>query len=187
MDELDDVSESVERNLAIGSQTLNHRVLNVFKEISKHESLDTEYWTYGFNSDLILNRLANFSNADWTELEADLIYWKTHHLEILSSILSLENEEHHIAETIIAQRSYLYGCILTIVDLHTAVELMIANFDFLRRGEPKPDSLLKKLSLLLNRVDATPHAVGNHFDAYIGRISFDYLKSVMAEISQHVN
>jgi hypothetical protein len=143
------------------SQTSNIAVLNIYNEILEHQFYDSDYWSFTGNYEIVF-KLQHFNVADWADLEQDLANWKIDQIEILSDALTEDYYQNNGAATIINQRSCLYGYILTIVDLSSAIELM-ENFEFISKGEPKPKPLLEKLNLLHDKIKST--VIDNPFAA----------------------
>jgi hypothetical protein len=165
------------------SHSLNVKVLLVYHEILEHEWSDSDYWTCGSGNEIIASQLSEFDICDWQALETDLPNWHLHQLDLFCDILTAEYDQGSIAESIVAQRSYIYGYIITIVDILSAIDFM-GEFEFLKQGGVKPTDLLKKLNELFDRIEVTPLIVGNGIDTYLRKERFDYLKSILVEISK---
>jgi len=165
------------------SQSINSKVLLVYREILEHEYVDSDYWTCADGNEIVARLLFEFNTTDWNDLQTDLSNWSYNQLELLCSILTSEYHQGSCAELIIGQRSYIYGYIITSVDILSAIDFT-GEFEFLKQGDVKPTDLLKKLNELFDRIEVTPLLVGNGIDTYLRKERFDYLKSILVEISK---
>ena len=163
------------------SHSLNPKVVLLYREILENELSDSEYWTSGHGNECVAEILSTFNSKDWRALEADLSNWTLYQLRLFCTILTAVYDQGSIADSIVIERSYTYGYIITIVDILSSIGLM-GDFDFLREGGAKPKALLDKLNSIFHTIEVTPLIVGDGIDSYLRKERFDYLKAIMAEL-----
>lgn len=168
--------------LGFTSESSNHKVKEVYNDIIESEFSDSDYWTL-HGGYIIGDKLYTFTVKDWNDLHNDLINWKFHQLYLFCEILTEEYHQGSNADNIIAQRSFTYCYILTLI-VPTPNPLcwivLLDNFEFIREGDPKPKALLKKIDLLFDQMQS----ISGLGSLDKGHTRFKYLREILRDVAE---
>ncbi len=123
------------------TKTTYRRVLALYESIASYEDWDSDYWSCGGN-DFIFQVLLKFEGYDWIALEADLIYWSTGQLEILSGAL-IEGDRHYDKNLLIDKRVYFYVIICLLTEVYS--DELTESINFITMSNRVPVAMLTTL------------------------------------------
>jgi hypothetical protein len=166
----------------VSSKSENQNVLSIYHQILEHGYSDSDYW-YLIGGDYLLDILYDFNEADIQELKSDLPNWTLKELEIFREALTNDYSASH--DDLLPIRSYLYGCIFTLLDNYLTVDQRAANIlawvdeEFLSGGYIKDEALLQEMKLRLENTESTLLCYPEN---YIRQSKIDSLKKTIEKL-----